>query len=307
MNKTRESVEAHREQPKGKYMPTAVWLMYDHTDEKANRLSPRILTAEEMMLLAKINALAKRDEGCTASNRWLGKWWGKSPHWVSESVSKFRKLKLIKVKYTTPKKCKTLRQIWTTFEEDASPTTIAMKPQGGDHHSDETTYHPVVKTTATTSYDTTYHTQRERRHCGKASPSTENGFFPSSERYSDDVKDITHCLETKIRKAHKLNGKVFNRIKWYKHIHLLLQDVEDDVDRVKTVLKSFYKLPHDEFTPVVESSESFRSKFTKIEWWVARRQKEEEVKRRENGEDIEVVNGQMRPILKKDKNGWVTI
>lgn len=57
----------------------------------------RSISAEEFLLLGKINSYKK----CWIGNRALGKWWGgKSLHWVSRSLSKLQEKGLIKVTET---------------------------------------------------------------------------------------------------------------------------------------------------------------------------------------------------------------
>lgn len=57
-----------------------------------------ILNAEEILLLAKIDALQDPTKGgCWATNGYLAVWWKKSPRWVSSSVSKFQSLGLASV------------------------------------------------------------------------------------------------------------------------------------------------------------------------------------------------------------------
>jgi len=108
-----EALELHEEQPRGWFIPLEVKILYDDTNSDGSRNQPRVLNAEEMMLLSKINALCKRKKGCTASNRWLSVWWGKSRNWVSCSILKFEKLGLVKV-VRLPGNRRSLR---TTFQE----------------------------------------------------------------------------------------------------------------------------------------------------------------------------------------------
>jgi len=137
-------IEIHEDNPRGRNIPPPIWRMYE--DHK--------LIAEEVMLLIKIDALQdERYGGCWATNRYLGKWWNKTSHWVSETVAKFKKMGLVEVKLF-PKGRKTRRVITVLFHGDA----VYPKREGCglnhrgvcglNHRNHNTTYYREKKTTA---------------------------------------------------------------------------------------------------------------------------------------------------------------
>jgi hypothetical protein len=124
------------------------------------------------------------------------------------------------------------------------------------------------------SYDTSYHTHQTKitNSGGKDSlrsplgPSTDGvGIFSNGKELDPFIKKVVRQLEDHVRSARKLNGKRFQRNKWYHDISLLLQDIEDDRPRLTKVLNKFLTLPHPKYTPQVESAAAFREKFTKLE------------------------------------------
>lgn len=105
--------------------------------------------------------------------------------------------------------------------------------------------------------------------------------FPAlMEKVDSFIQEITSKLETYVRVSRKISPH-FNRKKWYQEIKLLLNTLQGDKERLESVLDDFIQLPHNEYTPHVESAESFHRKFLQVEAWVVRAIKERE---RENGE-----------------------
>lgn len=105
---------------------------------------------------------------------------------------------------------------------------------------------------------------------GSARPrfhASEEGLLPLEDRYSPFIRRVVTYLENHVRKERQLNGKRFNRAKWYEDIRLLLQDVEDDKARIKSVLLTFLKSEDRQFCPRVTCADHFRSKFLAIEDW----------------------------------------
>jgi predicted glycosyl hydrolase (DUF1957 family) len=62
------------------------------------------ISLQELCLLGKIGALCDPKRGCWASNKWLAKWWKKSPRWTIKTISKFHEMGLIKVDFFKTKR-----------------------------------------------------------------------------------------------------------------------------------------------------------------------------------------------------------
>lgn len=76
-----------REHYRGTFLPVELIRLYES----------RTINAEEVLLLSKLDALQDpKRGGCWASNEYLAGWWGKSGRWVSETISKFEELGLVR-------------------------------------------------------------------------------------------------------------------------------------------------------------------------------------------------------------------
>lgn len=127
------------------------------------------------------------------------------------------------------------------------------------------------QTASSKTNDTSYHSNT---HCGGRGslrspkvPSTD-GFFGNGDEEDPFISKAITKLENHIRQERKINGRRINRKKWYNELRLLLQDIEGDKRRLKTVLLQFINSQVTKFKPMVECAASFRSKFLKIESWV---------------------------------------
>lgn len=81
-------MEQHKEFYRGTFIPVTLMRLFEF----------RLLSGDEILLLQKIDALQDpKRGGCWASNQWLAAWWGKSDNWVSKTISKFSRMKLVKV------------------------------------------------------------------------------------------------------------------------------------------------------------------------------------------------------------------
>jgi hypothetical protein len=140
------ALEIHEDQSQGWWIPLPVHALYEVWDQqKQERTGSRILNAEEVMLLSKLNALqSAKHGGCYASNHWLARWWDKSENWVSQTLSKFKDLELIQITHTPSgrriiqtvfsggegvlEKSKTpLRKVKDPFEKSQSRTDIKSR------------------------------------------------------------------------------------------------------------------------------------------------------------------------------------
>jgi len=258
--------EHHEEYNRGWYFPISLVRLYE----------AGTINAEEMMLLGKINSLCHPEKGCWASNQWLADWWGKTAHWVSRSIARFKDLELIVVKVS--KKKGNHRSMWPTFQPDqlCKKKHIAIQEKAHSY---------VRKSTGQLTYT---NDNNKRAHCGGSTSST-TGFLPTPTTQDPFLSKCVEKLETFIRKSRKISLN-FKRHKWYNEFRMLLQSIDDDQPRLKHVLMTYIKTPHDDHTPQADSAESFRNKFLRIEDWMLRAQREEEG-------GVEFVR---RPVLMED-------
>lgn len=121
--------------------------------------------------------------------------------------------------------------------------------------------------TETTTESTTNCPEPARSAHGAAGQSV---LFPSLVgKFNSFIQEVTSKLETYVRVSRKINPH-FNRKRWYQEMELLLNTLQGDQERLEHVLEDFMELPHNEYTPQVESAESFRRKFLQVESWVHR-------------------------------------
>lgn len=244
-----DEIEIHEDKPRGWYIPPPIRRMFED----------RILNAEEVLLLTKIDAL--QDEkygGCWASNRWLAKWWGKSPLWVSQTVAKFKELKLIKTKFFV-KKRKTRRVIKVLFQGDGiHPHSIRktipydknhIPPYDKNHSKDNTSY---------------YGEKGLRELRSGSNGLISNGKDQSSQlvqRYVEfTIKNRLHVGKT----GSTINGWQKSIILgWEKRTRELLQQVE--FAHVKKVLDWYFENWRETYTPKCQTMKRFCERFSDVE------------------------------------------
>lgn len=110
-------------------------------------------------------------------------------------------------------------------------------------------------------------THRIQQTGGRKGPPTGPTFFKDGE-VDPFVKTACHKLEDWLRATRRLNKSRFNPAKWYEDMRLLLKDLDGDKERLKRVLQIYTTEEHTKYTPKVESAQTFRHKFTRIEDWV---------------------------------------
>ena len=76
---------------------------------------------------------------------------------------------------------------------------------------------------------------------------------------------IARKLSTIVRKIKNVKHTYSQLVAWSKYIRLLVEKNKVSVDRIYEALKWYTKHHADKYTPVIESGESLRNKFTKLE------------------------------------------
>lgn len=241
--------EHHEERSRNWVFPYALIQLY----------KDRTINAEDVFLLGIINALQDPEQGCYASNRWLGKWWKKHPVHVSRTLARFAELGLVRIKLDTTNKRRTIRHIWVTFQVDSLPVTLNKNVKG--------VHNKNVKQYSNTSYYKKKNNCRVKDSLRSSTLHATDGFFDSGEAVDPFIKQSCLKLEDYIRQSRRLNGRRVNQKKWHKEMTLLLQDIEGDKLRLQRVLKTYLTEPHTKFTPQAECAASFRAKFSRIEAW----------------------------------------
>jgi hypothetical protein len=234
-----------RDHNRGIYIPIGVWKLFEE----------RVLNAEQIILLGKINTLQDPERGCWASNAWLAEWWGKSIRWVSKSISLFQKLGL--VEYTFSKKGE--RQIRVTFQPDTprSPgAPLEQKFQGP----------PRTKVLPTT--------KERKKTISSESEFAGDGIFGLKGEFSQFIKRVAAKLEDYVRAIHKIDPKI-QRASWCKEFSLLLDSIGGDKARLKAAMKGYISTPLEERKPQAWCARSFRKKFLQIESYLKERSRKQ--------------------------------
>lgn len=121
----------------------------------------------------------------------------------------------------------------------------------------------------TNTKDTRY-TRINKNDCDGKCP-VADGFFKDGDEYPPFICKCAAKLEEHLRqvrllpKERRINSKL-----WKEQFRLLLQDLEGDKERLIQTLKTFINFPAEDFRPQIESAQSFRSKFSKVECWAAK-------------------------------------
>lgn len=236
------------------YFPLVFFQLYENKE----------LNAEETMLLAKINMMQNLEKGCFASNRWLGKWWGKHPTWVSKAINKFKKMGLVEVKLFTKGKNRTVRQVWIRSLIDE--TTPQTKVQDPHRQKCKTPLKEKCKQLRDTSYHYKSKNNTELRvrgaHNGSSGAFFENGKEDAESPISKLCKLYQNFIITK--RLH-LGKKKPNIAKWKRACSELKDSLDGDLPRISKVLSWYFLNWKNPWVTHCHAMPTFCQNFHKIE------------------------------------------
>lgn len=257
--------EMHDEESKGWWIPNEVLRLYSDVTSKNERLSPRQLNAEEMMLLSKIHALCQRKNGCTASNGWLATWWDKKEWHVSTTLSKFREMGLLRVETTKGNR----RHLFTSF------------PAAEKHGEGSCDKSPGAMCKTTRAHVVNHKGTDILEKTSKRTSTREAGAVPGESDFGLEEKDTTShpkaslfvqkFLHLATQNRWLLGTKGFSKQgaptprtarQWRKAINELLQGAS--VAEVRDVMKWYFENWEGPFVPSCHTLPSFCDKFVKV-------------------------------------------
>ncbi len=241
----------------------------------------RVINAEELLLLGKINSIEK----CWASNSWLASWWGdKSPRWVSYTLHKLEEMKLLKIIYSASGR----RRIRTCFEGDEGY-------RQGSKRVEEKFQKPRIKHPGDLSISKEYSLDKKERTIRREN--SEANFHINGSSSNDRSIDFSPAVKwfarfsTECRfhiRPNYFNGGASHSpyVKggqeggwsrptlcfWEKCYQELFKRYDDAI-RIERVVKWFILHHLEEWVPVCHTFPSFCEKFDKIERMMKRNKK----------------------------------
>lgn len=245
-----------------------------------NLYESRVINAEEFMLLGKINSFTE----CQVNNKWLAEWWGKSPHWTSDVLSKLRKMGLLRIKITGSGK----RLIETCFKGDEGwdqrgswkNRRVLEKQEGGPGKTG------TDLSIAKAKEINTFHAARSARGVCDSFGLNGQVKLPSIITRFNELS-ITNRWYVGMKGS---NGKGWTHqtlVSWAKLYQKLKEELGGDVSRIKEVFNWFAANKDLEFTPKAMTFRQFFEKFCRIEDAMKRSTKQE--RSRIDPEDAEMI------------------
>lgn len=104
---------------------------------------------------------------------------------------------------------------------------------------------------------------------GASRPNPKDGFFKQEDTIPPFIREACERLENFIRQKHRIDRR-HNPKLWIKEMRLLLQELGGDEKRLTSVLDRFIRCKHEGRVPIIQSAESFRTKFINVEAWLKR-------------------------------------
>ena len=221
------------------------------------------LTRTEKMLYGFIRNLSHSERGCFASNEWLAGLMGmRTPQTISNAIHNLRRHEIIIIKwdkkqnrqiYLNPEYPKIYFQILTEKGYKGINVTLLKK-----------LYPPIIK--IIDPYNKNY----SPLNIKEDSKEDSNNNTPPTKKLSSQEKNkkylpLAKYLSNIIRTKKNVTHTTIQINNWTNDIRQLVEDNKVSIKRVKEVLKWYKQNIGNQYTPVIESGASLRSKFIKLE------------------------------------------
>lgn len=238
-----------QEYTRGWYFPIALIKLYEagHVNDA------------ELMLLGKINSLCHPEKGCWATNQYLAEWWERDSTWVSATITKFRKLGLVKLQIEDGNR----RTIFVTFQGDL-PTEKTRSPHR------ENSVAPPRKLGGQQSNTNQY----TNESTGVGTP----GAFLLHDEPEDKTPEARLCRRflKRVVEKHRLHvgKKAPNMRQWKAAARQLLEQFNNDYERIKATIDWYGVHFRDEWVITCHAMTTFAANFIRIQKAMRRDQKE---------------------------------
>lgn len=242
-----------KDQFRGWFIPVSIVEHYEAGD----------LSEAEVLLLSKIDALQdKKRGGCWASNQFLAEWWGnRTDTWVSKTVSKFQKLKLVKVTQFGDG----ARIITTTFSLNS---TSSCRLNASSTKLAKAKRYEAVNGHRSSRFDL-----KAPSHISE--PPDLSPAVRSYAQFTQGRKFHIRSRSPKVIYAKGAQKGGWSRqtlLQWQRRYDELCESFGEN--KIKTIMRFFLHNYNHEFAPDARTLLAFAEKFDRIEKWYRRQLKE---------------------------------
>jgi hypothetical protein len=255
------------DQFRGWFIPVSIVRLYDSGE----------ITDAEVLLLSKIDALQDpKRGGCWATNRWLAEWWRKTPDWVSKTIAKFIRLKLVKSS-NTPRGLRILKTHFAPIGLQSYPPRSILLPPSDDNPTPSKRERKIEK---------------EKEGIQPASAGLKTPAFNFTEpEVNNYTKELSPAIKQYADFSRKRKFHVFSRngktgyskggqsggwsrqtLLWWEKEYQTLASVYPP-DQIQQTLDRFLAYYDSNYAPIAQTFPIFSQKYAAIQKFVQREQK----------------------------------
>ena len=223
------------------------------------------LSNTEKILYGLIRNLAHSEKGCFASNKWLGGLLGAQPQTISNGIKNLKDWEVIVIEYTRTEEKQTRHiflnpeypRIYNEMLSDEGYKKINKGVLKKLYPSIKNLIGPYKKINSPFNIKEDSKEDNNNISISNKKLSIQEKIKP----YLPLAKYLSHIIQTKKNILHttiQINN-------WANDIRQLVEDNKVSIKRIKEVLKWYKQNIGGQYTPVIESGASLRSKFIKLE------------------------------------------